>query len=40
MVERSAPSMKRDFPPVTRPMMLPMELGPLKVALSLVLIEN
>ena len=40
MVKRSIPSMNETSPPVTRPMMLFTEFGPLKVALSPVLMEN
>jgi hypothetical protein len=40
MVERIVPSMNDASPPVTRPMMLFTELGPLKVADSPVSMEN
>ena len=40
MVERSVPSISDASPPVTRPMMLLTEFGPLKVADSPVFTEN
>ena len=40
MVERSVPSISDAWPPVTRPIMLLTEFGPLKVADSPVLTEN